>query len=48
MGSFDTLRRRVNVWRPVTESGTPVWSTPKTWERRSVPFPATLADELPG
>ncbi|HEX5256597.1 MAG TPA: tyrosine-type recombinase/integrase [Mycobacterium sp.] len=23
-----------------------MWSTPKTWERRSVPFPATLADEL--
>jgi len=23
-----------------------VWSTPKTWERRSAPFPAVLADEL--
>ncbi len=23
-----------------------VWSTPKTYERRSVPFPAALADEL--
>jgi integrase len=23
-----------------------VWSTPKSWERRSVPFPAVLADEL--
>jgi integrase len=23
-----------------------VWSTPKTWERRSVPFPAALGDEL--
>jgi hypothetical protein len=23
-----------------------VWSTPKTWERRAVPFPAVLADEL--
>jgi integrase len=43
---FDLLRRRVNVSRSVTESGGLVWSTPKTWERRSVPFPAVLADEL--
>ncbi len=43
---FDVLRRRVNVSRAVTESGGLVWSTPKTWERRSVPFPASLADEL--
>ena len=43
---FDMLRRRVNVSRSVTESGGLVWSTPKTWERRSVPFPAGLADEL--
>ncbi|BBY82097.1 hypothetical protein MPUL_32550 [Mycolicibacterium pulveris] len=43
---FDMLRRRVNVSRSVTESGGLVWSTPKTWERRSVPFPASLADEL--
>ena len=40
------LRRRVNVSRSVTESGGLVWSTPKTWERRSVPFPASIADEL--
>ncbi len=40
------LRRRVNVSRSVTESGGLVWSTPKTWERRSVPIPAALADEL--
>jgi integrase len=40
------LRRRVNVSRSVTESGGLVWSTPKTHERRSVPFPAALADEL--
>jgi integrase len=40
------LRRRVNVSRSVTESGGLVWSTPKTHERRSVPFPASLADEL--
>lgn len=43
---FDMLRRRVNVSHSVTESGGLVWSTPKTWERRSVPFPAALADEL--
>jgi integrase len=43
---FDMLRRRVNVSRSVTESGGLVWSTPKTYERRSVPFPAVLADEL--
>jgi site-specific recombinase XerC len=35
---FDMLRRRVNVSRSVTESGGLVWSTPKSWERRSVPF----------
>ena len=40
------LRRRVNISRSVTESGGLVWSTPKTWERRSVPFPAALPDEL--
>ena len=43
---FDMLRRRVNISRSVTESGGLVWSTPKTHERRSVPFPAALADEL--
>lgn len=43
---FDMLRRRVNISRSVTESGGLVWSTPKTWERRSVPFPAVIADEL--
>jgi integrase len=46
VGDFDMLRRRVNVSRSVTESGGLVWSTPKTWERRSVPFPAAIADEL--
>jgi integrase len=39
---FDILRRRVNVSRSVTESGGLVWSIPKSWERRSVPFPATV------
>jgi integrase len=46
VADFDMLRRRVNVSRSVTESGGLVWSTPKTWERRSVPFPASLAPEL--
>jgi integrase len=43
---FDMLRRRVNVSRSVTEYNGLVWSTPKTHERRSVPFPASLAEEL--
>ncbi|MBY0288122.1 MAG: site-specific integrase [Mycobacteriaceae bacterium] len=43
---FDMLRRRVNVSRSVTESGGLVWRTPKTHERRSVPFPAVLSTEL--
>jgi integrase len=43
---FDMLRRRVNVSRSVTESARLVWSSPKKRERRSVPFPAVLADEL--
>lgn len=43
---FDMLRRRVNVSRSVTESGGLQWSTPKSWERRSVPFPAVLSEEL--
>src|SRR6202790_4921411 len=44
---FDMLRRRVSVSRSVTESGGLVWSAPKMWERRSVPFPAAWADERP-
>jgi integrase len=46
VSDFDMLRRRVNVSRSVTESGGLVWATPKSWERRSVPFPASLAAEL--
>ena len=34
------------IERSVTESGGLVWYTPKTHERRSMPFPAVLADEL--
>jgi integrase len=43
---FDMLRRRVNVSRSVTESGGLEWTTPKSWERRSVPFPTALVEEL--
>lgn len=46
VGDFDMLRRRVNVSRAVTEFNGLVWSTPKSWERRSVPFPAALGAEL--
>jgi integrase len=44
---FDMLRRRVNVSRSVTEAGGGLtWKTPKGHERRSVPFPATIAERL--
>jgi len=47
VSDFDMLRRRANIHRAVAEvRGKLVWSTPKTYERRSVPFPAFLADEL--
>ncbi|WP_312870385.1 tyrosine-type recombinase/integrase [Gordonia asplenii] len=44
---FDMLRRRIDISRSVTEvRGALVWGTPKTHERRSVPFPAALAGDL--
>jgi integrase len=43
---FDMLRRRVNISQAVTESGTLIWGLTKTHERRSVPFPASLSEEL--
>jgi integrase len=43
---FDMLRRRVNVSRSVTESGGLVWSTPKTWERRSVLMVGKAREDL--
>ncbi|WP_407334601.1 tyrosine-type recombinase/integrase [Dietzia kunjamensis] len=47
VSDFDMLRRRVQVSRSVTEvEGRRTWSTPKTREKRSVPFPAFLAEEL--
>jgi integrase len=45
--SFDMLRRRLNIRQAVAEvGGRLVWSTPKSHERRSVPFPAFLAKPL--
>jgi integrase len=47
VADFDMLRRRVQVRRSVTEvKGKLVWSTPKSHERRSVPFPRFLTDDL--
>jgi integrase len=47
VGSFDMLRRRVNIAEAVAEvRGQLVWDTPKSHERRSVPFPAFLAEPL--
>jgi integrase len=45
--NIDMLRRRVNVMQGVAEvKGTLVWSTAKNHERRSVPFPAFLTEQL--
>jgi integrase len=47
VADFDMLRRRVQVRRSVTEvKGKLVWSTPKSHERRSVPFPRFLTEDL--
>lgn len=47
VGSFDMLRRRVNVTEALAEvKGHLVWDTPKGHERRSVPFPAFLAGPI--
>jgi integrase len=43
---FDMLRRRVTISRSVTECGKLVWGNTKTHKPRSVPFPASLANEL--
>lgn len=43
---FEMLRRRVNISRNVVEVGGLDWKQPKTHERRSVPFPASLENEL--
>ncbi|NOP97915.1 tyrosine-type recombinase/integrase [Mycolicibacterium fortuitum] len=45
--NFDMLRRRVTIRESVTEvAGRLTWSTPKNHERRSVPFPRFLVDDL--
>jgi Phage integrase family len=45
--SVDMLRQRVNDQRAVTEvKGRLVWFTPKSYERRSVPFRRFLSDDL--
>jgi integrase len=47
VGSVDMLRRRLQITEAVAEAdGRLEWKSPKDHERRSVPFPAFLADEL--
>jgi integrase len=47
VGRLDLLRRRANIAEAVTEvNGRQIWGTPKGHERRSVPIPRFLADEL--
>jgi len=48
VASFDLLRGRVQVTHAVTEvnGGVLVWGSPKSHERRAVPVPRFLADEL--
>ncbi|WP_312854157.1 tyrosine-type recombinase/integrase [Tsukamurella spumae] len=43
---IDFTRRRINVSRAVVEASKLVWKTPKSTERRSVPFPSALAASL--
>ncbi len=47
VGRVDLLRRRLTVAESVTEvGGRPVWGTPKTHQRRTVPIPLALVDRL--
>jgi integrase len=47
VGRLDRTRRRISVDEAVSEPrGTLVWGTPKTHERRPVPFPALLDEPL--
>jgi integrase len=49
VGSVDMLRRRLQITEAVAEAdGRLEWKSPKDHERRSVPFPAFLADQLGG
>jgi hypothetical protein len=46
-GAVDLNRRRLDVDRTVAEAdGRLIWKAPKDYERRSVPFPDFVADEL--
>lgn len=47
VSSFNMLRKRVDVRERVAEvSGRLEWGPPKTWERRGVPLPTFLVDEV--
>ena len=47
VGRIDLLRRRVEVAEAVSEvRGALVWGTPKSHQRRSVPIPRFLVDDL--
>jgi len=47
VSSLDLLRRRIQITESVVEvDGVLTWGAPKAHERRSVPVPAFLADEL--
>lgn len=47
VGRLDLMRRRAEIAESVTlVRGKPVWGTPKTHERRSVPVPRFLIDDL--
>lgn len=48
VGAVDLMRRRLDIAEAVTEvnGGRLAWGTPKSHERRSVPIPRFLADEL--
>lgn len=47
VGHVDMLRRRLRIEEGVTEvDGRLVWSAPKDHQRRSVPFPSFLVDDL--
>jgi integrase len=47
VGRVDTMRRRISVAESVTEpDGKLIWGDPKNHQRRSVPIPKFLVDEL--
>ncbi len=47
VGAVDLNRRRLDIDRTVSEAdGRLIWKAPKDYERRSVPFPDFIADEL--